>query len=67
MFLLIVLMLRRASTGNVSAQIVALYQLGKLIDKRPEFKDKKMVVAVNFRGFFPEGRSRFLFYFQGKF
>jgi len=51
MFLLIVLILRRATTGNVSAQIAALYQPGKLIDQRQKFRDKKMVVAVNFPGF----------------
>ncbi|MDQ0967756.1 hypothetical protein QFZ20_003159 [Flavobacterium sp. W4I14] len=62
MFLLIVLILRRATTGNVSAQIAALYQPGKLIDKRQEFRDKKMVVAVNFPGFFPlEMKWIFLF------
>lgn len=54
MFLLIVLMLRRADTANVSAQIVALYQPGKLIDQRPEFKDKKKLVALGFPGFPPE-------------
>jgi len=48
---IVVLILRRAATGNVSAQITALYQPGKLIDQRPEFKDKKKLVAVYFPGF----------------
>ncbi|MDQ0641112.1 hypothetical protein QF042_004677 [Pedobacter sp. W3I1] len=51
MFLLIVMILRRATTGNVSAQITALYQLLKLIDKRQEFRDKKMVVSGDFLRF----------------
>jgi len=45
---IVVLIVRRASTGNVSAQIAALYQPGKLIDQRPVFKDKKRVVAISF-------------------
>jgi len=49
--LLIVLILRRATTGNVSAQIAALYQPGKLIDQRPVFKDKKRVVAMHFQDY----------------
>ncbi len=48
MFLLIVLIIRRADPANVSAYIRALYQSGEPIDQRPKFKDKKMVVAVNF-------------------
>jgi len=62
---LIVLILRRADTANVSAQIVALYQPGKLIDQRPEFKDKKKLVALGFPGFPPELKIRFLFLARG--
>jgi len=48
---IVVLIVRRGSTGNVSAQISALYQPGKLIDQRPVFKDKKRVVAMDSPGF----------------